>query len=69
MNPKLEQLRKRYVNPSPSPDASGVYALGPRSMAVPNLLKSNRRSSTPTSTCTVLSARGQRRSQHSPSRT
>ena len=33
MNPKLEQLRKRYVNPSRSPDASGVYALGPRSMA------------------------------------
>jgi hypothetical protein len=31
MNPKLEQLRKRYVNPSPSPDASGVYTLGPRS--------------------------------------
>jgi hypothetical protein len=33
MNPKLEQLRKRYVNPGPSPDASGVYTLGPRSMA------------------------------------
>jgi hypothetical protein len=32
MNPKLEQLRKRYVNPSPSPDASGVYTLGPRSI-------------------------------------
>ena len=30
MNPKLEQLRKRYVNPSPSPD---VYSLGPRSIA------------------------------------
>jgi hypothetical protein len=33
MNPKLEQLRKRYVNPSPSPDASDVYTLGPRSTA------------------------------------
>jgi hypothetical protein len=33
MNPKLEQLRKRYVNPGPSPDASGVYTLGPRSVA------------------------------------
>lgn len=32
MNPKLEQLRKRYVNLSPSPDASGVYTLGPRSI-------------------------------------
>jgi hypothetical protein len=27
INPKLEQLRKRYVNPGPSPDASGVYML------------------------------------------
>jgi len=32
MNPKLEQLRKRYANPSASPDASGVYTLGPRSI-------------------------------------
>jgi hypothetical protein len=33
MNPKLEKLRERYVNPSPPPDASDVYSLGPRSIA------------------------------------
>jgi hypothetical protein len=33
VNPKLEQLRKRYANPSPAPDAFGVYTLGPRSLA------------------------------------
>jgi hypothetical protein len=32
MNPKLDQLRKRYANPSAQPDASGAYALGPRSI-------------------------------------
>jgi phytoene dehydrogenase-like protein len=32
MNPKLEQLRKRYANPSAPPDASGVYTLGARSI-------------------------------------
>ena len=32
MNPKLEQLRKRYANPSAPPDASGVYTLSPRSI-------------------------------------
>jgi hypothetical protein len=32
MNPKLEQLRKRYANPSAPPDASGVCTLGPRSI-------------------------------------
>ena len=32
MNPKLEQLRKRYANPSAQPDASGVYTLGPHSI-------------------------------------
>jgi hypothetical protein len=32
MNPKLEQLRKRYANPSTPADASGVYNLGPRSI-------------------------------------
>jgi hypothetical protein len=32
MNPKLEQLRKRYANPSAPPDASGVYTLGPHSI-------------------------------------
>jgi hypothetical protein len=32
MNPKLEQLRKRYANPSAPPDASGAYTLGPRSI-------------------------------------
>jgi len=30
MNRKLDQLRKRYANPSAPPDASGVYNLGPR---------------------------------------
>jgi hypothetical protein len=33
MNPKLEQLRKRLANPSAPPDASGVYTLGPLSIA------------------------------------
>jgi hypothetical protein len=32
MNPKLEQLRKRYANPSAPPDASGLYTLGPSSI-------------------------------------
>ena len=32
MNPKPDQLRKRYANPSAQPDASGAYALGPRSI-------------------------------------
>jgi hypothetical protein len=32
MNPKLDQLRKRYANPSAPPDASGAYNLGPRSI-------------------------------------
>jgi hypothetical protein len=32
MNPKLEQLRKRYANASAPPDASGVYTLGPHSI-------------------------------------
>ena len=32
MNPKLEQLRKRYANPSAPPDASGVNTLGARSI-------------------------------------
>jgi chromosome segregation ATPase len=32
MNQKLDQLRKRYANPSAPPDASGVYTLGPHSI-------------------------------------
>jgi hypothetical protein len=33
MDQKLEQLRRRYANPSPPPYASGAYILGPRSIA------------------------------------
>jgi hypothetical protein len=57
MNPKLEQLRKRYANPSAPPDASGVYTLGPRSITVDHTEEQPRISDTNADTHSPVSHR------------